>query len=28
MAHPNKSNMAAAASFNFGKNINNSALDK
>jgi len=28
MAHPNKSNMAAAAIFNFEKNINNSGLDK
>ena len=28
MAHPNKSKMAAAAIFNFGKNINNSGLDK
>jgi len=28
MAHPNKSKMAAAAIFNFGKTINNSGLDK
>jgi len=28
MAHQNKSKMAAAAIFNFGKNINNSGLDK
>ena len=28
MAHPNKSKMAAAAIFNFGKNIDNSVLDK
>jgi len=27
MIHPNKSKMAAAAIFNFGKNINKSGLD-
>jgi len=28
VAHPNKSKMAADTIFNFGKNINNSGLDK
>jgi len=28
MAHPKKSKIAAAAIFNFGKNINNSGLDE
>ena len=27
VAHPNKSKMAAAATLEFGKNINNSGLD-